>query len=161
MIPEIGQGALFVALGPGPLRRRDGGGAVGAARTARAGRSAQHAALGVFVLVTACLLLLIYAFLTFDFSVRYVAINTNLGTPFYYRITAVWGALEGSIVLWAWHALRLHADHDPAPPHQRTRSLPVGAHGDALGDRVLPAGDDRPRAALRAQRTDPRRRPRA
>ena len=56
----------------------------------------------MFVLVTACLLLLIYAFLTFDFSVRYVAINTNLGTPFYYRITAVWGALEGSIVLWAW-----------------------------------------------------------
>ena len=46
--------------------------------------------------------LLIYAFLTFDFSVRYVAGNTNLGTPFYYRITAVWGALEGSIILWAF-----------------------------------------------------------
>ena len=56
----------------------------------------------MFVLVTCCLLLLIYAFLTFDFSVRYVSINTNLGTPFYYRLTAVWGALEGSIVLWAW-----------------------------------------------------------
>src|SRR5712692_8312686 len=64
--------------------------------------SAQRAAAGVFVLVTASLLLLVYAFLTFDFSVRYVANNTNLGTPFYYRITAVWGALEGSIVLWAW-----------------------------------------------------------
>ncbi|MCY0541589.1 heme lyase NrfEFG subunit NrfE, partial [Klebsiella pneumoniae] len=74
------------------------------ARTGRAAlvQSAQHAALGVFALVTACLLLLVYAFLTFDFSVRYVATNTNLGTPFYYRITAVWGALEGSIVLWAW-----------------------------------------------------------
>src|SRR5438034_2509230 len=43
-----------------------------------------------------------YAFLTFDFSVRYVATNTNLGTPFYYRITGVWGALEGSIILWTW-----------------------------------------------------------
>src|SRR2546426_4920655 len=43
-----------------------------------------------------------YAFLTFDFSVRYVATNTNLGTPFYYRITGVWGALEGSIILWSW-----------------------------------------------------------
>src|SRR5712692_5278973 len=62
--------------------------------------SAQRAAAGVFVLVTASLLLLVYAFLTFDFSVRYVANNTNLGTPFYYRITAVWGALEGSIILW-------------------------------------------------------------
>jgi cytochrome c-type biogenesis protein CcmF len=45
---------------------------------------------------------MLYAFLTFDFSVRYVAMNTNRGTPFYYRITALWGALEGSIVLWAW-----------------------------------------------------------
>ena len=56
----------------------------------------------MFVLVTSCFALLTYAFLTFDFSVRYVATNTNLGTPFYYRITAVWGALEGSIILWAW-----------------------------------------------------------
>src|SRR5499433_4035091 len=82
-------------------------GGVAAGVGARTGRlalieSAQHAALGVFVLVTSCFALLTYAFLTFDFSVRYVATNTNLGTPFYYRITAVWGALEGSIVLWAW-----------------------------------------------------------
>jgi cytochrome c-type biogenesis protein CcmF len=39
---------------------------------------------------------------TGDFSGRYVALQTNLATPFYYRITAVWGALEGSILLWAW-----------------------------------------------------------
>jgi len=32
--------------------------------------SAQHAAVGVFVLVTSCFALLTYAFLTFDFSVR-------------------------------------------------------------------------------------------
>jgi cytochrome c-type biogenesis protein CcmF len=82
-------------------------GGVAAGVGARTGRlalveSAQHAALGVFVLVTSCFALLTYAFLTFDFSVRYVATNTNLGTPFYYRITGVWGALEGSIILWAW-----------------------------------------------------------
>ena len=101
MIPELGTGALLVALTLALY------GAVAAAVGARRGKaalveSAQHAALGVFVLVTACILLLVYAFLTFDFSVRYVATNTNLGTPFYYRITAVWGALEGSIVLWSW-----------------------------------------------------------
>jgi cytochrome c-type biogenesis protein CcmF len=82
-------------------------GGVAAGVGARTGRlalieSAQHAALGVFVLVTSCFALLTYAFLTFDFSVRYVATNTNLGTPFYYRITGVWGALEGSIILWSW-----------------------------------------------------------
>ncbi len=101
MIPELGAGALAVALALAVY------GAAAAAVGGRTGRtslveSAQHAALGAFVLVTACLLLLAYAFLSFDFSVRYVARNTNLGTPFYYRLTAVWGALEGSIVLWAW-----------------------------------------------------------
>jgi cytochrome c-type biogenesis protein CcmF len=101
MIPEIGTGVLLVALILALY------GAVIAAIGARRGRlamveSAQHAALGVSVLLTAAMLLLVYAFLTFDFSVRYVATNTNLGTPFYYRITALWGALEGSIVLWAW-----------------------------------------------------------
>jgi cytochrome c-type biogenesis protein CcmF len=101
MIPEVGSGALLVALVLAVY------GAVTAALGGRRGRSAlvesaQHAALGVFALITAGMALLVYAFLTFDFSVRYVATNTNLGTPFYYRITAVWGALEGSIVLWAW-----------------------------------------------------------
>jgi cytochrome c-type biogenesis protein CcmF len=101
MIPELGQGGLLIAFG---LALYGAGAAAVGGRTGRTGlvESAQHAALGVFVLVTAALVLLIYAFLTFDFSVRYVANNTNLGTPFYYRITAVWGALEGSIILWGW-----------------------------------------------------------
>ena len=101
MIPEVGAGALFVALGLAVL---GAGAAAAGAHTRRPAlvESAQHAALAVLALLTGCLALLIYAFLTFDFSVRYVATNTNLGTPFYYRITAVWGALEGSIVLWAW-----------------------------------------------------------
>ncbi|MBI2162427.1 MAG: heme lyase CcmF/NrfE family subunit [Candidatus Rokubacteria bacterium] len=101
MIPEVGGGAAFAALALAVW------GAVAAAVGGRTGRvalveSAQHAALAVFVLVTACFALLTYAFLAFDFSVRYVATNTNLGTPFYYRITGVWGALEGSIILWTW-----------------------------------------------------------
>ena len=101
MIPELGAGALMVALG---LAVYGSAAAAIGGRTGRAAlvESAQHAALAVFTLVTACLLLLAWAFLSFDFSVRYVANNTNLGTPFYYRLTAVWGALEGSIVLWAW-----------------------------------------------------------
>jgi cytochrome c-type biogenesis protein CcmF len=101
LIPELGQGALLVAL---VLAVWGAVAAVTGAWTARPAwvESAQHAALGVFGLVTLSFALLIYSFLTFDFSVRYVAFNTNLGTPFYYRITGVWGALEGSIVLWGW-----------------------------------------------------------
>ena len=101
MIPELGHGAVLVGAVVALY------GAAAAAAGGRSGRtallaSAQYAALAVFVLVSAVLLLLVYAFLTFDFSVRYVAMNTNLATPYYYRITAVWGALEGSLVLWAW-----------------------------------------------------------
>ena len=101
MTADLGYGMTLVALGLAVY----GGIAAGAgARTGRLAlvESAQHAAVGVFVLVTTCFALLTYAFLTFDFSVRYVATNTNLGTPFYYRITGVWGALEGSIILWSW-----------------------------------------------------------
>jgi cytochrome c-type biogenesis protein CcmF len=101
VIPELGYGALIVTFVLAVW------GSVAAAIGARRGRSAliesaQHAAIGVFALVTAAFAVLVYAFLTFDFSVRYVATNTNLGTPFYYRITGVWGALEGSIILWTW-----------------------------------------------------------
>jgi cytochrome c-type biogenesis protein CcmF len=101
MTADVGFGMTVVAL---VLAAYGGVAAALGARTGRAAlvESAQHAALGVFTLVTACFALLTYAFLTFDFSIRYVASNTNLGTPFYYRITAVWGALEGSIILWSW-----------------------------------------------------------
>src|SRR5258705_720482 len=101
MTADVGFGMTVVALVLAVY------GGVAAALGARTGRSAlvesaQHAALGIFTVFTACFALLTYAFLTFDFSIRYVASNTNLGTPFYYRITGVWGALEGSIILWSW-----------------------------------------------------------
>ncbi|OGK79316.1 MAG: hypothetical protein A2X50_07860 [Candidatus Rokubacteria bacterium GWF2_70_14] len=101
MTPELGYAATVVAFGLALY------GSIASAVAGRTGRTAlvqssERAAVGVWILVTGCMLLLVYAFLTFDFSVRYVAINTNRGTPFYYRITALWGALEGSIILWTW-----------------------------------------------------------
>src|SRR6266511_1954416 len=101
MIPELGYAATVAALALALF------GCVAAAVGASTERhamlvSSERAAIGVWLLVTACMLLLVYAFLTFDFSVRYVASNTNRGTPFYYRITALWGSLEGSIILWTW-----------------------------------------------------------
>ncbi|WOS42826.1 heme lyase CcmF/NrfE family subunit [Xanthomonas rydalmerensis] len=44
--------------------------------------------------------LLAYVLLQLDFSVRYVAANANLAQPWYYRLAAVWGAHEGSLLLW-------------------------------------------------------------
>jgi len=101
MIPELGYAATVVGF---VLALYGAIAAVIGVRTGQANwlRTGERAAVGVWLLITACIALMLYAFLTFDFSVRYVAVNTNRGTPFYYRITALWGALEGSIVLWSW-----------------------------------------------------------
>ncbi len=64
--------------------------------------SARYAILGQFVLVTAAAGALIYALVATDFSIRYVAFNTTRSTPVYYRVTGLWGALEGSLLLWEW-----------------------------------------------------------
>jgi cytochrome c-type biogenesis protein CcmF len=50
--------------------------------------------LGAFVILT-------LAFVRQDFSVRYVAENSNTLLPMIYRYSAVWGAHEGSLLLWA------------------------------------------------------------
>ena len=101
MIPEVGYAATVVALGLAVYASAMAAAGAGRRRPALV-ESAERAAVGSWALVTACMALMIYAFLALDFSVRYVAMNTSRGTPFYYRITALWGALEGSIVLWAW-----------------------------------------------------------
>jgi cytochrome c-type biogenesis protein CcmF len=60
------------------------------------------AILGQFVLVTVAASALIYGLVTTDFSIKYVAFNTTRATPVYYRVTGLWGALEGSLLLWEW-----------------------------------------------------------
>ncbi|MGB1580161.1 MAG: heme lyase CcmF/NrfE family subunit [Nevskiales bacterium] len=55
---------------------------------------------------TQCLLVLLafvalsYCFVVNDFSVAYVATNSNTDLPLAYRLAAVWGAHEGSLLLW-------------------------------------------------------------
>lgn len=64
--------------------------------------SARAGTMGQLVFVTVAALSLIYALVTTDFSVKYVVLNTTRSTPIYYRVTALWGALEGSLLLWEW-----------------------------------------------------------
>ena len=52
----------------------------------------------VFLLVS--LAALTYSFLVDDFSVAYVAANSNTALPTAYKVSAVWGAHEGSLLLW-------------------------------------------------------------
>ena len=42
------------------------------------------------------------AFLTNDFSVKYVAENSNTQLPTLFKVSALWGAHEGSLLLWVF-----------------------------------------------------------
>jgi cytochrome c-type biogenesis protein CcmF len=44
---------------------------------------------------------LISAFVGHDFSIKYVHNNSDLAQPLFYRVTAFWGGLDGSILFWA------------------------------------------------------------
>ncbi|RYD14730.1 MAG: heme lyase CcmF/NrfE family subunit [Lysobacteraceae bacterium] len=99
MLPELGQFALILALLLSlvqcvlPL--------VGAQTGNRALMAvARPAVAGQAVFVALAFALLTWAFVSQDFSVAYVAQHSNSLLPWYYRYSAVWGAHEGSLLLW-------------------------------------------------------------
>jgi len=55
---------------------------------------------GIWVFMVVSFSCLAWAFLHDDFSVAYVARNSNTLLPWYYKFTAVWGGHEGSLLLW-------------------------------------------------------------
>ena len=65
-------------------------------------RSGIMASYIVLILMTIGGSTLIYAFVTGDFTVRYVANHSNTELPLLYKVTALWGGHEGSLFLWAW-----------------------------------------------------------
>jgi cytochrome c-type biogenesis protein CcmF len=99
MIPEIGHFALILALslavcqGVLPL--------VGAHRNDAALMSvARSATFGQFLFVSISFVCLTIAFVSDDFSVLYVANHSQLALPTPYKISAVWSAHEGSLLMW-------------------------------------------------------------
>ncbi|RZF93068.1 heme lyase CcmF/NrfE family subunit [Pseudoalteromonas sp. CO302Y] len=63
-------------------------------------RAAPSLAIGQFVFVLLSFAALIYASLTDDFTVSYVAYHSSSTLPWYYKITSTWGGHEGAILLW-------------------------------------------------------------
>ncbi len=117
MIPELGQFALILALMLSLVQALP---LLGHALDKPAWRAvARPAALGQFLFVTVAFAILTWAFVVQDFSVLYVALNSNLDLPWYYRFSAVWGAHEGSLLLWslilaAWTlAVAMFSSHLP------------------------------------------------
>jgi len=61
---------------------------------------ARPAVAGQFVFVAMAFGCLVYSFVNNDFSVLYVARNSNSHLPLFYKVAALWGAHEGSLLLW-------------------------------------------------------------
>jgi cytochrome c-type biogenesis protein CcmF len=94
MLPELGTFCLILAMGLALLQV--------AAFTVNLTQInlIRPLAIGQIFFVALAVMLLLITFITNDFSVLYVANNSNSSLPLYYKITALWGAHEGSLLLW-------------------------------------------------------------
>ncbi|WP_373328510.1 heme lyase CcmF/NrfE family subunit [Cronobacter turicensis] len=61
---------------------------------------ARPLACALFACLLGAFLILVHAFVVNDFTVLYVASNSNTELPVWYRVAATWGAHEGSLLLW-------------------------------------------------------------
>jgi cytochrome c-type biogenesis protein CcmF len=128
VLPELGHFALILALLlaglqaffgiAGPMLGRDRW--IAAVTPAVAGQA---------VMVATAVGCLIASFVGNDFSVRYIAENSNTALPLFYRVAALWGAHEGSLVLWilllaAW-TLAVTVGASRLPPRFAARVLGV------------------------------------
>lgn len=101
MIPELGHFALIIGLAFAiclsiiPL--------IGVyAGNEKLTSYAKPLTLGMFAFTTISLLILGYSFVIDDFSVKYIAGHSNSHLPYYFKISAVWGGHEGSLLLWVF-----------------------------------------------------------
>jgi cytochrome c-type biogenesis protein CcmF len=66
-------------------------------RLIEAGVQSTYASFGLAAFASA---LIIYAFLAGDYSIQYVQHTSDAAMPLFYKITAFWGGLDGSLLFW-------------------------------------------------------------
>ena len=128
MIPELGHFSLVLALVLAGIQT--GLPLAGSFNRRRSWMAlAQPLAWGQLTFLMIAFACLVWAFLSDDFSVRYVARNSNTLMPTLYKISAVWGAHEGSLLLWtlllgAWGAaVAVFSRNLPRPVTARVLSV--------------------------------------
>ena len=127
IVPEIGHFALILALSMAVVQavvpvmgvQRGIAGWIAVARPL---------AYGQLLFVAIAYYCLTYSFISHDFSVAYVAANSNTQLPYIYRIAAVWGSHEGSLLLWI-----LILSIWTAAVALLSKSLPIELVGRVLG----------------------------
>ncbi len=99
MIPELGQLLLVIAMVAAFIQAFLGMGLTKISTDQRdrlVSRIVTIHTVGLFL----AMVCLGYSFVSDDFSVLYVALNSNTNLPVVYKIAAIWGAHEGSFLLW-------------------------------------------------------------
>src|SRR5438128_2058156 len=90
-------------------------------RLIESGRAAAYTLAAVLGLASVAM---IYAFVTGDYSIKYVQRYSDASSPLFYKITAYWGGLDGSILWWVFllsvfSAIAIHANR-----HRQKEILP-------------------------------------
>ena len=66
--------------------------------------SAQRAVVGAWLMTSVATGILLHAILTDNFSFNYVASRSNADLDLLYKVAALWGGQEGSLMFWSWIA---------------------------------------------------------
>jgi cytochrome c-type biogenesis protein CcmF len=100
-MPSLGYSLLLAAF---VVCSYAAGASVAGAR--RGSRRLVESGIGAFYLVTALMttasMVIIHAFLTNDYSIKYVQHYSDSVQPLFYKITSYWGGLDGSIMFWVF-----------------------------------------------------------
>jgi cytochrome c-type biogenesis protein CcmF len=93
-----------------------------ARKSRRLVNSSVYGLYGFAALVTLASVLLIYGFVTHDFTIKYVAAVSDTTMETWYKVTAFWGGLDGSLLLWVL-VLSLFSTVAIVTNHRRHRDM--------------------------------------
>ena len=100
----------------------------------RGSRRLIESGIGAFYLIAALMTVasavMINAFLTDDFSIKYVSRYSDSVQPLFYKITSYWGGLDGSIMFWVFLLSVFGAIAVCREPRAPPRADPVRRRGD-------------------------------
>jgi cytochrome c-type biogenesis protein CcmF len=120
-IALVGTIALLIAYAVGAWAIASGI-AGNARKSRRLVNSSVYALYGFGALIGLASALVIYGFVTHDFSIKYVAATSDTSMSTWYKVTAFWGALDGSLLFWVL-VLGLFSTIAIAVNHRRHRDM--------------------------------------
>ena len=119
----------------------------------RGSRRLVESGIGAFHLVTALMtvasVLIVHAFVTDDYSIKYVQHYSDAVQPLFYKITSYWGGLDGSIMFWVFllacfGSLAVHVNRE-----RHRELIPYVVAIICRRADVLPVPDDHPQEPVR------------